>query len=83
MFGKIKDSELGMRLGYLKIAIVNPFFWLPHTYISSYAFFPHKLNNFTLNEQTIMPHSACQLHYPMPSSKTKPKLFFMTCKAKN
>lgn len=32
MFGKIKDSELGMRLGYLKIAIFNLFFWLPHTW---------------------------------------------------
>lgn len=42
MFGKIKDCELGMRLGYLKKAIVNPFFWLPHTYISSYAFFPQQ-----------------------------------------
>lgn len=71
MFGKIKDSELGIRLGYLERATVNPFFWLPIIYIPTVMHSFHKLNNST-SVQSIKPHSACQLHYPTPS-KTKPK----------
>lgn len=53
MFGRIKDSELGVRWGYLRMAIADLHFWLPHTYISTVMHsFHNKLSNFIPNERT-------------------------------